>query len=274
MLSVAVVAVAMASAPVAMAARNTAVSERASVAGQSVGSATATCPQGHTAVGAGFQAPGFTPDGSQGTTARTTSAIVDQRRVETRAFNFGAQPGDIVSWAYCRRSAPLPDVRSRTVSVTPGTVGSAVAECPPGTGTTGGGFEGVVDLTGGSAIVVLTSMRQSPRRWLVRAVNFGGTPGDLIAHAYCRDPAPGLVARSREREASATQTTTVTVACPAGGLAISGGFDGHPSIDGGNPQGAGAITSKRADRRTSWRTTAVGVNEEAGTITAYAYCKT
>ncbi len=274
MLPAAAAAVAMAVSPAAMGARNTAVSERASVPGQSVGSATARCPQGDSAVGGGFQAPGFTPDNSEGTTARTSSALVDERRVETKAFNFGSEPGDIVSWAYCRRSAPPPDVRSRTRSVLPGTVGSAVAECPPGTGATGGGFEGAVDLTGGSAIVVLTSMRQSPRRWLVEAVNFGGAAGDLTAYAYCRDPAPGLLTRSKETGVSATQTTTFTVTCPAGGRAISGGFDGHPSVTGGDLQGAGAVTSKRADRRTSWRTSAVGVNEQAATVTAYAYCKT
>jgi hypothetical protein len=269
-----VMALAMTIGPAAMAARNTAVSERASVPGQSVGSATARCPQGDTAVGAGFQSPGFTPDDSESTAARTSSALIDQRRAETKAFNFGAQPGDIVSWAYCRRSAPPPDVRSRTASVLPGAVGSAVAECPPGTGVTGGGFEGVVDLTGGAAIVVLTSMRQSPRKWLVQGANFGGAAGDLTAHAYCRRPAPGLVTRSEDAEASGTATNAVTVACPDGGRAIAGGFDGHPSIDGGNLHAAAAVTSKRADRRTSWRTVAVGVNVQTGPITAYAYCKT
>lgn len=264
----------MATGPGAMAARNTAVSERASVPGQSVGSATATCPQGDTAVGAGFQSPGFSPDNAQSTTARTSSALIDERRVETDAFNFGAEPGDIVSWAYCRSSAPPPNVRSRTVSVGPGTVGSAVAECPRGSGATGGGFEGVVDLANGSAIVVLTSMRQNPRRWLVEGVNFGGTPADLTAHAYCRRPAPGLVTRSKEIEASGARTSAVTVACPEGGRAIGGGFDGHPSITGGNLQGAAAVTSKRADRRTAWRSVAVGVDTQTAPLTAYAYCKT
>ena len=264
----------MATGPGAMAARNTAVSERASVPGQSVGSATATCPQGHTAVGAGFQSPDFSPDNTQSTTARISSALIDERRVETEAFNFGAQPGDIVSWAYCRSSAPPPNVRSRTVSVGPGTVGSAVAECPRGSGATGGGFEGVVDLANGSAIVVLTSMRQSPRRWLVEGVNFGGTPADLTAHAYCRRPAPGLVTKSKEIQASGARTSAVTVSCPEGGRAIGGGFDGHPSIAGGNLQGAAAVTSKRADRRTAWRSVAVGVDTQTAPLRAYAYCKT
>jgi hypothetical protein len=274
MLPGAVAALAIMASPSAMAARNTAVSERASVPGQSVGSATATCPQGSAAVGGGFQAPGFTPDNSQATVGRTSSALVDDRRVETEAFNFGTQPGEIVSWAYCRHSAAPPDVSSRTVSVLPGTVGSAVAKCPPGTSATAGGFAGGVDFTAGSAILVLTSMRQSARRWLVEAVNFGGAAGDLTAHAYCRDRAPTLVTKSRETGASATHAKSFSVACPHGGRAISGGFDGHPSVDNGNLNGAAAVTSKRADGRTSWRTTAVGAGDQPGTITAYAYCKT
>jgi hypothetical protein len=225
-------------------------------------------------VGIGFQSPGFTPDDTQSTTARTSSALIDERRAETKAFNFGAEQGDIVSWAYCRRNAPPPNVRSRSASVLPGTVGSAVAECPPGMGTTGGGFEGAVDLSGGAAIIVLTSMRQSPRKWLVEGVNVGGAAGDLIAHAYCRRPAPGLITRSQHTHTSGTHTSSATIACPEGGRAIAGGFDGHPSLDGGNFHGAAVVTSKRADRRTAWRTVAVGVDADTAPLTSYAYCKT
>ena len=85
-------------------------------------------------------------------------------------------------------------------------------------------------MTGGSAIVVLTSMRQSPRRWLVEGVNSGGAAGDLTAYAYCRDPHP---ASTRSKETGVwDETSTVTVTCPQGGEGDPGGFDGDPSSTG------------------------------------------
>lgn len=263
----------IAGSPAAMAARNTAVSQRASVPGQSVGSATANCRPGSAAVAAGFEAPGFVPNDADATVARISSRLVGRRQVKTEAFNFGTQAGGLVSFAYCRKAADPPQLRSDSTSVPPSTAGSAVAKCPPGSVAIGGGFEGRFSLLGAEAVIPLTSKLLGDRRWLVEGFNAGGASGDLVAHAYCKPGVDALVTRSEQTTAPGDHAKTFTVRCPDRSRAVAGGFDGHLG-PGPSFTGSGAVSSKRADHRTSWQTSAVGVNAQPGMITAYVYCKT
>jgi hypothetical protein len=265
--------VAIAASGVAMAARTKGVSQRTTIPGQSLGSATAKCTRGSTAVAAGFQAPGFDPNNSNSTVARVSSSLIGNRRVKTRAFNFGTQDGDLVSFAYCRRAADPPRVRSDRVSLLGGTTGSAVARCPDGTEAVGGGFQGDFSMTGGQAVIALTSKRLGDSRWMVEGFNAGGAPADLIGYAYCKHTRHRLVTRSKRTTAPTDHLKTFAVGCPRGGRAVAGGFDGH--LDSSGPvTGAGAVTSRRTHHRTAWRTSAVGAFGQPGTITGYAYCRT
>jgi hypothetical protein len=224
-------------------------------------------------VAAGFQAPGFDPDNSSSTVARVSSSLIGNRRVKTRAFNFGTQEGDLVSFAYCRRAAHPPRVRSNSVSLLGGATGSAVAKCPKGNEAVGGGFKGGFSMSGGQAVIALTSKRLGDRQWRVEGFNAGGAPADLVGYAYCKHTRHGLVTRSKRTTAPTDQLRTFAVSCPRGGRAVAGGFDGH--LSGSGPvTGAGAVTSKRTDHRTAWRTSAVGAFGQPGTITGYAYCRT
>ena len=86
---------------------------------QSTGKATAECGRRRTAVAGGFASPGFRP-GEQ----RWRSRAVDleggrQARVETKGFNFGRDPADLVSFAYCVKHAPGFAVQSNKVFVGP-----------------------------------------------------------------------------------------------------------------------------------------------------------
>src|SRR5206468_2504291 len=192
-----VVLTALATSPAAMATRTKGVSQRTTIPGQSLGSATAKCTRGSAAVAAGFQAPGFDPANSGATVARISSSLVGHRRVKTRAFNFGNADGDLVSFAYCRKAADPARVRSDSVSLLAGTTGSAVAKCPDGTEAVGGGFEGGFSMTGGQAVIALTSKRLGDHRWLVEGFNAGGAPADLVGYAYCKHTRHGLVTRSK-----------------------------------------------------------------------------
>ena len=84
-----------------------------------VGSAKAKCKGGRSALSGGFAAPGFNPDSDAATVARLTSKRVGKRGIKTRAFNFGSEAGDIVSFAYCGKPARPPSVRSKSVQVPP-----------------------------------------------------------------------------------------------------------------------------------------------------------
>jgi hypothetical protein len=263
---------AIAASPVAMATRTKGVSHRTTIPGQSLGSATAKCRPDSAAVAGGFQAPNFHPDNTRATVARVSSSLLGNRGVQTRAFNFGNEAGDLVSFAYCRKAAVPPKVRSDSVSLPPGAAGSVVAACPKGSEAVGGGFEGSASLTGGQLVIALTSKRLGDSRWKVEGFNGGGAPGDLIAYAYCKQAAHPLVTRSKQTTAPATEPKTFAVRCPRGGRAVAGGFDGHLDLSAGFA-GAGAVTSKRGDHRTSWRTSAVGVNGQPAAITGYAYCR-
>jgi hypothetical protein len=249
------------------------------VAPASFGTAVAKCHGGRTAVSGGFAAPGFDPGNGGPTVGRLASKRVGRHQIKTRALNFGAQTGDLVSFAYCALNDHGLQVRSASTGVEPNTLGSAVAECPRGTIAVGGGFGTPRFSTDqGPQVLTLTSKRLGERRWKVVGVNIkpdiGEQIGTLAAHAYCAAAPFELVTRSKEVTPPLGALETFDVRCPNGSGAFSGGFDGHAQLQGIQAGATAAITSRRASGGRVWRTSAVSIfDSNPGSMTAYAYCR-
>ena len=124
-------------------------------------------------------------------------------------------------------------------------------------------------------MISLTSHKAGKRGWTTGGLNVsgGGTsgvPATVSAVAYCLKHAPRLVTRSKQVPVGSHELRTIDVSCPAGGQAVSGGFDGNI---GEGLVGSGAIESFRTPQGTGWTTTAISMNASAGaTMTAYVYC--
>jgi hypothetical protein len=253
---------------------------RSTIPAQSRGKATAKCKRGTTAVAGGFSALGFNPGNNRGGVARVSSRLVGKRGVKTRGFNFGRQPADLVSLAYCVKHGHGLQVRSSKVFVGPDSAVSAIARCRPGTKVVGGGF-GTPGFSAnkGPRVVTLTSRRAGQRKWRVEALNIGGDssadarPGTLIAYAYCEKDPPKLITRSKRISLPVARVRTVQVACPRGGRAYSGGFDGNLQLT-ANPSASGVVTSKRAKGGRAWRASAIDISDtRQAKVTVYAYCR-
>jgi hypothetical protein len=238
------------------------------------GTAIAQCQGGRTAVSGGFAAPGFDPSNGP-TVGRLGSKRVGKSGIETRAFNFDGQAGDLVSFVYCAMRDHGLQVSTATARVAPNTRGSVLARCPGGTEAVGGGFGTYrFDANQGPQVITLSSKRLGDRSWKVVGVNINSNmrTGTLIAHAYCEAAPFKLVTASREVTAPANALRTFDVPCPKGTAVFSGGFDGHVQLQ-GTASATAAITSRRTSHGHGWRTRALSVFGNPGSMTAYAYCR-
>lgn len=238
---------------------------------QATGSATAKCKHGQVALAAGFAAPGFDPSSGGGPVVRFDSMPAGKRGVKTTGFNFGNDPGELDSFAYCGKRARPPEVRSKRVQVQPNSFGSVVAKCPHGSQAIAGGF------ATNQGVITLTSKRAGKRGWKVGGVNINDSgnpsgPAWLTAYAYCKAPGPKIVTRFKDATVS-SRFRTSRVKCPKHAKALSGGFDGHVSGAGGQLTAAGALDSRRAAHGRAWTTSALSVSApNEATISTYAYC--
>lgn len=273
-LVIAVVLVVTAGSSVAMALQRD--RQSTTIAPGSFGTVVAKCRDGRTAVSGGFAAPGFDPGNADATIGRLGSQRVGKQGIQARAFNFGDQAGDLVSFAYCARRGHGLRVKSASTRVEPNTMGSAVAKCPRDTIAVGGGF-GTYRFSAdeGPQVLTLTSKRLAERRWKVVGVNFNAMrSGTLIAHAYCAAAPFELVTRSKEVTPPPGEIETFDVRCPRETMTFAGGFDGHIQLQGNEPTATAAITSRRASGGRVWRTSALSVfGPDPGSATAYVYCR-
>jgi len=245
-----------------------------SVPPQGVRSVTAKCRRGQVALAGGFAAPGWDPHTANGgPVARFDSAPSGGRGITTTGFNFnGNDAQELDSFAYCGKRARPPKVVSMQTKVALDSFGSVVARCPRGSQAIAGGFGT------GRSVITLTSKRSGRRGWKAVGVNSSGLngssgPASLTAYALCKTPGAKLVARSKEKTVSSELETT-NVRCPNGGRALSGGFDGHVKVVGGQLSAAGALDSTRADRGHGWTTSEISTAApREATLTTYAYCR-
>ncbi len=257
---------------------------RVTVPAQSPGTATAECDPGRSAVAGGFASPQFSPGDNGGGVVRLTSKVVGKDGVTTKGFNFGRDPSDLVSFAYCVKHAPGLEVRRSKVFVGPGDPISTITSCPRGTRVVGGGFgtQGFGTDGGGPRVITLTSRRVDLRHWRVEAINLsddgGGSPSDsrpgtLLGYAYCVTKPTKLVTKSKRVAVTPGEAVAAQAKCPDGGSAYSGGFDGNIKLT-SQTIASGAITSKRADGGHAWRVKALGLSDTvASHVTVYAYCR-
>jgi hypothetical protein len=242
-----------------------------SVPAQATGSVTAKCKRGEVALAGGFASPGFNPSAGGGPVARFDSLPAGKRGVETSGFNFGNDPGELDSFAYCGRRAHPPRIRSNRVRVAPSSYGSVVARCPQGSKAIAGGFGT------NQSVITLVSKRVGKRGWKVAGVNINDSgnpsgPAKLIAYAYCKAPGPRILTRSKDATVSSGFRTS-KVSCPRHARALSGGFDGHVRRTGNQLTAAGALDSKQAAHGRAWTTSALSVSApNAATITTLVYC--
>ena len=249
--------------------------ESTTVAPGSFGTAVAKCRGDRTAVSGGFAAPGFDPNAGA-TVGRLGSKRVSKRGIETRAFNFGNQAGALISFAYCAQHSHGLRVRSTTTQVDPNSRGSTIAKCPRHTIAVGGGFGTYrFSVDQGPQVITSTSKRLGERRWKVVGFNPSMRSGTLVAHAYCEAAPFQLVSRSKEVTPAVGAPETFDVRCPDGSKTFSGGFDGNLRLQGDQPRGTAAITSRRASGGRAWRTTVLSVfgPNPFASATAYAYCR-
>jgi hypothetical protein len=255
-------------------------SDRITIPAQARGIATAECKQGTTAVAGGFEAPGFNPRDEGPAAARLTSRLKGTRRITAEAFNFGREPADFVSLAYCAKHRRGLTVRSNKAFLGPHSPGSVVARCRGGTRVVGGGFgtQGFSQRTG-PRVITFTSRRAGARQWRAEAMNLGGESADggragtLIAYAYCQTDPPKLLTASERVEIPAGEMRSVDAECPDGARAHAGGFDGNIRLT-SEPSASAAVTSKRVERGRTWHVEALNISDSApAQVTAHAYCR-
>jgi hypothetical protein len=215
-------------------------------------------------------------DGSATSVGQTPTT----RRGGTGEQETGAAVGTVVSYAYCAKLRGRIRVKRATAEVQPRTLSTATARCGRGQRVIAGGFSspGFGSASTGPTLV-LTSRKEGSRAWVVQGAGVGPDddqnrgPGAITAIAYCAKHAPRLVERSQQASVGPDQLRTIDVGCPAGGKAISGGFDANASPLGEDFSASGAIESFRMRGASGWTTSAVGVDDGIGaTMTGFAYC--
>lgn len=220
--------------------------------GQS-GDVVATCPAGTVIVGGGYwlRSP-------VGMVIDTSRPAPSGQGWHVHGFNPNTGNFDFDVVAMCgtvRDHQPV----SASVVVPPGQQAEAVASCPDGKGSTGGG---------GSASGLALNVSQpaaANRGWQVRALNTTSVAQAITAYALCATAPSTEVA-----------TTSVTVqpgtrweggaACPAGKLGTGGGYSFDP--------GPGLHLYISSPESTGWDVRADNRGGVARGVTAYAVCVT
>jgi hypothetical protein len=149
---------------------------------------------------------------------------------------------------------------------------SVTAQCPSNSEAIDGGFVTTYDGAEFAGNVVYESRRVGDNSWRVSAVHaLNGDPTDLTAVAYCGH-APSLSTRSHTVQvATGPDPVESDATCPAGTLAVSGGFESSVETGQFNLM-AFPAASELHDSQT-W--SAQGVYPGIGgpfDFTAYAYC--
>jgi hypothetical protein len=230
------------------------------------------------ALGGGFIAPDFSPQNNIAT-IRTRLVRTSRHAWGVSATSLGSETGGILPLAYCSKLKGKQVTAAASATVGANEPGTATATCPTGYRAVSGGFDSPnFDVNGGGHVLTLTSMRVGDNAWQVSGVNpdFGGgvTPGQLVAYAYCLKGRPAITTVSTDATATLTDLVNVDAVCPAGTRALSGGFDGHITVDQNGLNAAGTINSYRLSARSGWRATATNTgSDQPAKVTSYAYCE-
>ena len=193
--------------------------------------------------------------------------LVTNASAETRGVN-------VESYCTQLRNPPLLEAHSATVPVAPLSAAVAVARCPRGRTLLAGGFRSSVDPRPGGRHVVVDGMRRVGAATLqISAVNLSQKTGTATAYAYCgRGQRPVLA--SRTVEVAPNSSERLVAECPGHRgqyFGVFGGFQGSAA----NAVAGTAVTPAqfRYFARSKIVVTAVNRGSEAGSMTAFIYCR-
>ncbi|MBN1439021.1 MAG: hypothetical protein JW929_06375 [Anaerolineales bacterium] len=200
-------------------------------------------------------------------TAGTYQGFFMLRASDSSLFGIGAG-ADEAFWVKIKvyePTLPPPVVAPTThavysqVTVAPGTVGHTTATCPAGTVVTGGGYS--VSNTGMWAYI----QRKNGNGWVVYAQNNSGANKTLTAYAVCLTyPSAATSDVSTNRSVAAGHSESMTAACPAGTVAVGGGYTG--SVEGK------LITYFSGLSGNGWRVSEKNIGSGTANFHAYAVC--
>ena len=172
-------------------------------------------------VGSGFRGTGFT--------VANHGMVPKHKSVKGTEINDGAAASKATIRAYCARGIET-EIRSVTASFTASTTHNFFVECAKGEKAISGGWH--VAGTPPQFWTVQNSLRQGSRNWVVSAAS--SEAGTLKAYAVCTpDPVKLISRKGPKTQTAGGQIVTSTAKCPAGTLAVSGGFE--TDVDEGTP---------------------------------------
>jgi hypothetical protein len=232
-------------------------------------SATARCPEGKRVVLGGFMVPLGATD-----VYSTRLKLAGERGWRAGAVNYDAdETSRLTSIAYCSRLKEV-KVRERTVTIpkqgpndSPATV---AAKCHRGERLAFGGFDyDQGPVPGESSDAYLSEMRRTGRRaWQVGAFNFTGS-AKLTAIAYCSKHAPATTAAQKTVTLGPSGTAKLEPRCARDERLSFGGYKADVTF-------SDAFVILHGLERVSGRTLQVSAlnnsSQDAGDLTAYAYC--
>jgi hypothetical protein len=180
--------------------------------------AVATCPAGSVVVGGGYDATD--PD--------VTFYVQYKYGNGWRGYakNNSGSSRQITVFAVCLHNAPGASVTQELAQAMlyPGSSTPAIADCPPGSIVTGGGFYVDPD-----ADLQVYQARKSPTSegWMVWAYNHSGSDKTFLAYAMCLSGSGGTITQIEKTvDISAGTTGYALPTCGGGSLLTGGGFSG------------------------------------------------
>ncbi len=177
-------------------------SSSTSITPSAVGTATATCPKGTTAVSGGWEEPDFSKDSTQ--LLVFASELLGKASWQVEAFNIppdtqgGAPrgaPGTLIAYVYCAKHGPKLNTASAQSTLTGTALQPVDAVCSKGKALSGG-FDGHLQVGNddvSAAVAVSSTKDAGGAGWSVLGFNVSGDSqrgpvATQTAFAYCKKP--------------------------------------------------------------------------------------
>jgi hypothetical protein len=231
--------------------------------------ATAKCGAHEHVVSGGFKSPNA-----------SGSAAIVSRAVHGNSWTVVLYPEvpPLTTYAYCARKGGI-SIHKKTVTAKTGTTApypntTATARCASAETVVSGGYVMSPTSATGANSPTYRDYASSARKWKVTSAF--ENPGSLEAFAYCER---GVVIKVRSSTSAPIPPDngdgSATARCHKGETLLSGGYTTKPKPDWENTFGPDFFynSSYRSGKR-SWTASAHNYSNVAGTITAFAYCKT
>ena len=258
-------------------------------------STTANCPGKTHISGGGYSvAPNFVPTGGvsgsgmRSTTGTSNPVGISAWTTSSSAWSNPPASGQLSAYAQCERNTlgGVAVTLSGSASVAPGSLNTAVLNCPSGTHVLSGGYSGPGN--GGPAFnlqskrfFMLQSQRTGAAQWTVTVGNNPNSPAAATESffALCEKNKKGLSVSETSASAPIADANRATAdaSCTGKAHVIAGGFLMSPI-----PTGSGSIPTAEIDefQPTSKKTWHLGLHElepfataPGSTVQTFAYCK-